>query len=523
MGRFRSALPLAVVCALSLAALAGQTFWAWQATGGANLYPLDDTYIHLAMARELLNGNWGLEPGRFANASSSPLYPVLLALGHSLGLAWEWVPLAVNALATIGLLAIADWLFRRRGFSDPWRWAGLGLLAFVPPLPFIAQTGMEHLAHCALCTIVLALLIEETAGRWRWLLVPLAALLTITRLESFSLIGLACLWCAWRRQWLLGIAMGLAALAPWAWFGPWSRSHGGEWLPNPVLLKGSAGLSDPFIHLAASFYGSPGLLVPLLALIVASARELRHNRHSLTGWLCAGIAAQLLAHGTLASFGWLHRYEAYLLVLSVLAAIVWAQSRPRVSYWTLALAAFLLVRAATYYPFLFGAIEEINAQQVRTARFLAANYAGAHVAVNDIGAVALYGGIHLTDLAGLASTQVARMRLAGQFTEADLERLAQQENLDVIAIYDGLFTGRGDVRRWYNGPAVPKSWIRVGEWRLNREPIVVAGRSVAFYAPTRERAEKLRQRLEAYEARQDRLSAGLITLRLSPWDQAGSH
>ena len=51
-----------------------------QHTGGTFMYPLDDTFIHMALARNLsYHGNWGMNPYEFASASSSVLYTLLLA------------------------------------------------------------------------------------------------------------------------------------------------------------------------------------------------------------------------------------------------------------------------------------------------------------------------------------------------------------------------------------------------------------------------------------------------------------
>ena len=41
-------------------------------TGGAFLYPLDDPFIHMQVARNLsLHGVWGINPQEFGSASSS--------------------------------------------------------------------------------------------------------------------------------------------------------------------------------------------------------------------------------------------------------------------------------------------------------------------------------------------------------------------------------------------------------------------------------------------------------------------
>lgn len=62
-------------------------------TGAAYTYPLDDTYIHTALARNLIeHGTWGINPGEFANASTSPVWTVLVAIagGSSGGAAHRW-------------------------------------------------------------------------------------------------------------------------------------------------------------------------------------------------------------------------------------------------------------------------------------------------------------------------------------------------------------------------------------------------------------------------------------------------
>lgn len=49
-------------------------------TGGTFMYPLDDTFIHLTMGKNLaINGTWGIAGDEFQSASSSPLYTLIIA------------------------------------------------------------------------------------------------------------------------------------------------------------------------------------------------------------------------------------------------------------------------------------------------------------------------------------------------------------------------------------------------------------------------------------------------------------
>src|SRR5579872_596074 len=50
-------------------------------TDGNFSYPLDDSFIHLAVAKTLaFKGVWGISKYEFASASSSILYPMLVAM-----------------------------------------------------------------------------------------------------------------------------------------------------------------------------------------------------------------------------------------------------------------------------------------------------------------------------------------------------------------------------------------------------------------------------------------------------------
>ena len=49
-------------------------------TGNVFSYPVDDVYIHMELAKNLaVHNTWGINPGEFGSASSSPFYTVLLA------------------------------------------------------------------------------------------------------------------------------------------------------------------------------------------------------------------------------------------------------------------------------------------------------------------------------------------------------------------------------------------------------------------------------------------------------------
>src|SRR5882672_6661262 len=83
------------------------------------VYSLDDPYIHLALARQILHGHYGINPGEFAAPSSSILWPFLLAPFAFTRLS-EFLPLVIN----LGALVVAVWWFERwlETWLSPW-WA----------------------------------------------------------------------------------------------------------------------------------------------------------------------------------------------------------------------------------------------------------------------------------------------------------------------------------------------------------------------------------------------------------------
>src|SRR5258707_1248286 len=89
-------------------------------------YPIDDTCIHLAIAKNLaFHQVWGVSPVEFTSAASSIVYPLLLAAIVKIFGAHLVIPFLVNfAIGIILLVVIQRWLLRQ-GLSPA---AQLGVL-----------------------------------------------------------------------------------------------------------------------------------------------------------------------------------------------------------------------------------------------------------------------------------------------------------------------------------------------------------------------------------------------------------
>src|SRR4051794_15575749 len=142
--------PFVAVAIGFLAAHAALTAAMIGATGGHLVYPLDDTYIQMAIAKNLAaHAVWGVTRFEFAGAGSSPLWPLLLAgLDRVTGLGAR-LPLAANVGAGLLVIAAGYAVLRRHISSQAGQAAALGLVVIAAPLPALALIGMEHTLQCA--------------------------------------------------------------------------------------------------------------------------------------------------------------------------------------------------------------------------------------------------------------------------------------------------------------------------------------------------------------------------------------
>ena len=220
----------------ALLAFAGLVAVAMSRNGWVFEYPLDDVYIHLAMAEQIAQGGYGVNAGEFASAASSPIYPLFLTpfSGSSVQ---RWLPLvwSVVALATAaGLLSLA---FSRAGLGR----TGVALAAAAPlalSMHVTAFSGMENMAHGAASLAVVL-------GLWRFV--------QTDRIGLFLILGIL-LASAFRLE---GMALGMAAGGVVALLG---RPRSGLALRHGVTVANAPGTVD------SDYRGEVGVILINLGL-----------------------------------------------------------------------------------------------------------------------------------------------------------------------------------------------------------------------------------------------------------------
>ena len=487
-------------------------------TGGTFCYPIDDPFIHLAMARRIaFDGIYGVSH-EFASASSSIVWPWLLAACAKVFGDHATTPFVLNLAFAVALVLAVDGVMQTAAPKSPLYLRGAVALAVVvfTPLPTLVVIGMEHTPHALLSILFVAeasrVLAADDAKPRRLLF--LAFLLTSIRFEGLFLIGFVTLLALGRRRFRLAGPVLLAGGLPVFLFGLYAKAHGGLFLPTSVVLKGrhfrfdhASDVGDLLGGDLLHKLGTEGhlLSVTLVALVLALVgirKDGLFARRNVALVLCVGAT---LAHVELASLGWFFRYEAYLVALSLTfigVALADLLPEPGALFATMRRAPFVsacagLLMVVAIAPLARRAVEAANVtplacrnvfeQQVQSARFLGRFFGHERVAINDIGAVAYFGEEPMVDLVGLASLSVAKAkgyRIEQPLTRAQIEALTS--GVTVAIVYD----------EWFPD-ALPPTWLRVGRWHIDDNKSA-ANADVSIYATTDESVPRVITALRAF-------------------------
>lgn len=486
-------------------------------TNGVFMYPYDDTFIHLTIADNLLNGSWGINDHEFASASSSILYTLILAFARIFSDS-ELIPFIVNCIAGIViLLALNHWLKKHQ--VNFWGQAAVFLLViFFTPLPLLMISGMEHTFQC-LFSFLFVFYFSDWLGRTRsikterlpWSVLLFAVLSSTIRYEGLFFIAAACGLLLIYKKIVPAFVLGSVALLPLIVFGLISVSKGGYFLPNSVLVKsGSFAYSSPlqfvynivFDKLLYPQNGMASLATQRLVLIVPFVYLLfrKYISSSYTFILLLLFAATILQL-SFASTGYLYRYEAYLFFcfMIIMPVLFYKYGRYVLndlhSFLSKAIA-FVLV-FFLFFPVVLrstsaldkGAQACINIfdQQYQMALFTKKYYNQSPIALNDIGAIAYFTNAPIVDLWGLANVEVTRSKKQHYWTPDFLDSLCRSKKVPLGIIYDVWFSDSLTTR-----------WNRVASWKI-RNNVICGDDTVSFYSLDSSSQSILRQRLKEFE------------------------
>jgi hypothetical protein len=476
-------------------------------------YPLDDTYIHMAMGRTLAtSGVWGAGPAEPAAASSSPLWTLLLAVIYTLCpvRVFPCISLLLNLTASCGMIL----LLLSKLKPQPASIALVAATAFAAALPSLSIIGMEHALH-ALLAVALCFLgceaiadpAENTSFARAVSLGSLAGLAVAARYESLFLVAPLVSLSVLRSRFRLAAAIALGAALPVLSFGLLWIHAGGWLLPNSLILKRNL----------TEFNGPTAVFRQAIENFVINFSKLDRFRHRFEAMLlgmailigCRAVQNKQIwdfpalftlcalsatfGHFAFASVGWLYRYETWLIILDITAICLLAECL----FGQKSLIALAVLIVIVFFPRTMiateqtiQAIDDRRLEHLAPARFVDLNYSGQIVMVNDLGAVSWFAPkTHVVDIFGLGSNEPVRLRLTPDgYNSAALAHWAVQSKVR-IAILQVCWD---EVQS-----RLPAGWTLVATWRFPRN-VVFKDHVVGFFAIAPGEEEELRRQLKEF-------------------------
>jgi hypothetical protein len=492
-----------------------------RSSGGTFMYPLDDTFIHMTVAKTLaLHGNWGISAGEFESASSSVGYTLLLAGLFKVFSVHAYIPFLINLAAAMALLWVVDKQLRKEQVLPFGRLTILLAMVVLVPLPILVITGMEHTLQCLFSFLFivqfsdwLAAADGDRSRKFPTVVYAYGLLACMIRYEGAFLVGIACIMLLYKRRIPIAFLLGFIGALPIAAFGLYSIAKGSYFLPNSVLLKsegarlslrGMAGFFFQTVEqkLTISLSGVATtvtqhllIILPLTYLLLATPLK-KAVRHS---YMLVMLITATVLQLTLAATGWFYRYEAYLVLCTVyILLLLWYQYKPELmprlrayplagGFLLFALFLPMVYRSAAAYSKAARACLNIYDQQYQMAKFLHAYYDDEVIAVNDIGAVSYFKKEKNLDLWGLADIKVARSRKENYCSPFFLDSLSRSEKAGVAIIFDSWFSD-----------SLRSKWEKVATWTIP-DNVICQDSTVTFYSIDKSRTGELRTKLQQYQ------------------------
>ncbi len=462
-------------------------------------FPMDDPYIHLAMGKNLaLNGSWGPMADTFNSSSSSLLYTLIISIFFFLGIGGISTLFIINIISSLGCLFAFEKAIKAMNFN-PDRYIVLAFsFVMIVPLYHIAYLSMEHTLHIwlILSGVTRAAKYLSQNKNYTKTIISLSVITsfaTMARYESlfFALIfGLILLY---RKQFKNAIIFGIITLIPIAIFGYISVLNGESFLPNSVLIKGvRSGDTDLIYYLkylfrwAKTMIEFPDYGLAVLVILSSVIWKIKDKVFDVSYWFSFIALAVLILHGSFAKIGWLARYEAYLIALSLVSFTFicdkFKKDKRTFILSFVIIAIFIGIRTfPSTFDYRYG-MQNIYNQQYQMSQFIKEYYNDSEIVLNDIGTTSYYTNAKYIDVWGLANYEIVDYKLKNGSINQDLvARLAYDRNSKIAIIYNE-----------NSFDYVPSEWKKVASWTIeNRQVSNFA--TVYFYAINVPASELLEQ------------------------------
>jgi len=448
-------------------------------------YALDDAYIHMSIVKNFVNhGYWGIDAYSHASASSSPLWILILSpffaiFGEAL---FVYIPFALNIsfqVASIYLVLQIVSTFSTQNKQYVY------MIAMVLVTPFIPLTfgGMEHSLQIFLILLMLKYLlsyIEKEDIYSRNAMLALSPFIVFVRYEDLAFIAAVAISLAlFKRKYLLSILLLLSGVLFIVIFGFVSKKYLGlDYIPSSILAKSALGKEFHLIQfiklLAFKFLNNMWLPhIFLLYIINVLILYKTYLQDKALNYLVVIFLVTTMFHAAFGAFGWLYRYEAYLVVFGLMNIMIFSLKYDQVNSKMLVLGLLLLAFVKPLFGGLYQSVfgsKNIYEQQVQMGRFVEEFYQGQSIAANDIGAISYFGDIKLLDIFGLGSMEMIELKRHGNHNTKNVNAIMDRRKVEFMMIYDP----------WFDYLSFP-NYVKIGEWTVGHN-VILGGTTVSFYS-----------------------------------------
>ncbi|MEJ7766279.1 MAG: hypothetical protein WKF89_00600 [Chitinophagaceae bacterium] len=501
-------IPFVVAAIFLLVAVAILEYITLKKTNGVFSYPLDDTFIHMAVAKNsALYGVWGVSANEWVSTSSSPFFTGLLTIVYFLFGVNDYSPFLLGIAGALVLIsAMQQELNKHTAVSTSHKAACMILALFVGAIPSLAALGMEHTFQIAFTLFFVhscaSVLTNEKSSFSHLLITALwGACMVFTRYENAFIVASACGLLFMQKRFRASLLIAAIGAAPIVLFGLFAVSKGGLFIPNSIQIKVRDNyklLMNGGVAMLEAAASISGLLVLSLFVIV---RKIQQNLFDRRFYILSVFVLSGLLHSVFGGFGWFYRYEAYLIVLGSFHLLIllfeWYEKRERPINKQAILTAAIIVLFTFNLPLrginalrnFIRSTYNIYEQQYQMALFVRQYYNHQTIAANDIGAISYLSDLHLIDLWGLGNNEVTIARKNGYWNAAFLQSLVVKNNTSIAIIYES----------WFDN-ALTGNWKKAGTWEVSYS-FMLGDTKVTFYAIDPRQEAALKKNLQEFSAR----------------------
>lgn len=491
---------------------------------GNFVYALDDTYIHMSMAKNLVaTGNFATNQLSFASASSSPLWVLIISAVYFITGLNLLTPFILNLIFQILTIAVINLFLKKYGISRN-MFFYLLLIVLITPFPAVLFTGMEHSIQIFLAVVFIVLSLNIISGEQsftgydNYLIILSAFFFGGIRYEDLIFILLVTVLLFIKRKKVLSAGVLLFGSAPLLIYGIFSLSKGGLFLPNTLLLKSSlpafnAAGSVKFITKAIGNITEPHILS---LLILLSTVYLYNFRKGIKFWelkqlLIFTAVSAIFINMAVIEYnhnGSFYRYDAYLVTIGLFALVLNVQALKddlkryyksirsvllRISAVIILLASLspLFIRIFTAAGILHASMEYYK-QQYQMAQFCKTYAGDMTIALNDIGMVNYYTDNKILDLLGLSDTEITKHRINRTYSTSVIDSLSRKYNVRLAICYSHWFDEYG---------GLPRTWKKIAEWTMTDENLYLGNSTVDIFITQPEDEKSFRDKLVEYSSK----------------------